>query len=900
MNRVSLLIGAVVGLGVVAGPPGPCQEVAQQPAGIMPLANIRVAGGQRPEVQATEDGYLIQNTGRILAEVNMPLDAYPCRLSPPDNADVVQLRIGRVESLLANAMYSPEADLAVEFLGKKVTIARGPKRYSLTAEGPLKVNVIPDFMKTRRGVKWYRPITHSAFKRAPAGWCSWYIYWQGIDEAETVKNVDWMAENLKKFGLTFVQIDDGWQGVGYGGGENRDWYVTEPKKFPRGIKWLADYIRAKGFRPGIWLIPFNTSNEETFRAKPEMFIRRPDGTSIGEERDAEGHITNINWCGRFFIDPTSEAGRQWFLDLFAMIINEWGYEYVKIDGQGGARWAPEAFHDRLANPALRPDEAYRAGLEAIKSVMGPERFLLNCGGQVDSCGYCEGMRTGGDVGPSWAGMQPAIQCTMSSLYLNHIAFWTDPDVVCVRPAGRDGSSLSFDQARMWATLLGITGQLLMASDRMYDLPEDRVELLRRIYPVADIWPMELYPLGGRPRIFDLKVSKENVGDWDVVAVFNWNDAQNAQVTLRPEDLGLPPGAYLFYDAWEKQLLACERDGLVLSLPPTSCRVIVVRAFEEHPQLLGTSRHITQGADDLLEAKWDARTATWRGRSLLVGDDPYELRFSLPPGWTLADRTAKQEGPLAVLTLRRPDNGEVAWKVTFRKARTAEPVGGVETPRVTQEGKDIVVAWDGRDAIAYRVYRNGELIAQVTETRLADRPRKRGVAYRYEVAPVGWRGEGARVWAGEVTLQPLPRGTAPDTWLDEIEPVTASQDWGSLHRRRSVEGNPISIGGVVYERGLGTHANSSLRYQIDNRYRLFEALVGVDDEKGGAGTVVFQVFADGEKVFDSGVMRGGEPAKKVSIPLDGIEELELVVTDGGDGITCDHADWAEARLFGNPG
>ncbi|MBC7289685.1 MAG: alpha-galactosidase, partial [Armatimonadetes bacterium] len=339
-----------------------------------------------------------------------------------------------------------------------------------------------------------------------------------------VKNTDWLAENLKKFGLTYVQIDDGWQGVGHGSGENRDWFVTEPKKFPHGMKWLADYIRSKGLKPGIWLIPFNTSNEDLFRAKPELFIRRPDGTSIGEERDAQGNITKINWCGRFFIDPTSEAGRQWFIDLFRMVIDEWGYDYVKIDGQGGARWAVEAYHERLANRGLAPDEAYRAGLDAIKSVMGPQRFLLNCAGQVDSCGYCEGMRTGGDVGPSWSGMQPAIQCTMSRLYLNHIAFWTDPDVVCVRPAGQDGSSLSYDQARMWATLLGITGQLLMASDRMYDLPEDRVELLRRIYPVADIWPMELYPLPGRPRVFDLKDTKENHGDWDVEAVLNRSDS----------------------------------------------------------------------------------------------------------------------------------------------------------------------------------------------------------------------------------------------------------------------------------------------------------------------------------------------------------------------------------------
>ena len=98
--------------------------------------------------------------------------------------------------------------------------------------------------------------------------------------------------------------------------------------------------------------------------------------------------------------------------------------------------------------------------------------------------------------------------------------------------------------------------------------------------------------------------------------------------------------------------------------------------------------------------------------------------------------------------------------------------------------------------------------------------------------------------------------------------------------------------------MGTHANSEIRYRLDNGYKCLEAEVGVDDEKDGAGTVVFQVFIDGSKVFDSGTMRGRQAAKKISIPLDGAEELTLVVTDAGDGITCDHADWANARLIGN--
>ena len=110
---------------------------------------------------------------------------------------------------------------------------------------------------------------------------------------------------------------------------------------------------------------------------------------------------------------------------------------------------------------------------------------------------------------------------------------------------------------------------------------------------------------------------------------------------------------------------------------------------------------------------------------------------------------------------------------------------------------------------------------------------------------------------------------------------------------------MRIGGKKYDHGLGTHANAQIQYLLNNRYLRFEAAVGVDDEKQGNGSVVCQIVVDGRKVFDSGVLRGNRPAKKISVPLEGAEEMVLIVTDADDGINCDHADWADARLIGNP-
>ncbi len=74
-----------------------------------------------------------------------------------------------------------------------------------------------------------------------------------------------------------------------------------------------------------------------------------------------------------------------------------------------------------------------------------------------------GSRTGGDVVLGWGGFQVALRPTLQYYYLHNIVWYSDPDVLLVR------SPLTLDQARVWATLEGLTGQALMSSDRLMDL-----------------------------------------------------------------------------------------------------------------------------------------------------------------------------------------------------------------------------------------------------------------------------------------------------------------------------------------------------------------------------------------------------------------------------------------------
>jgi hypothetical protein len=84
--------------------------------------------------------------------------------------------------------------------------------------------------------------------------------------------------------------------------------------------------------------------------------------------------------------------------------------------------------------------------------------------------------------------------------------------------------------------------------------------------------------------------------------------------------------------------------------------------------------------------------------------------------------------------------------------------------------------------------------------------------------------------------------------------------------------------------------------LNAQYQTFLADIGVDDEVGNAGSVVFQVFLDDLKVFDSGLMTGASATRSISVDVTGHNKMQLIVTDGGtNGIDSDHADWANARL-----
>jgi hypothetical protein len=142
--------------------------------------------------------------------------------------------------------------------------------------------------------------------------------------------------------------------------------------------------------------------------------------------------------------------------------------------------------------------------------------------------------------------------------------------------------------------------------------------------------------------------------------------------------------------------------------------------------------------------------------------------------------------------------------------------------------------------------------------------------------------------------------ATTVYVSDLPYTVAANGWGPVEKDKSNgesgsgDGRTITLDGVTYTKGLGTHAASDVSVALNSCTR-FQASVGVDDEVGSNGSVVFQVYVDGVTKYESPVLRGSSATATVDVDVTGGKTLRLVVTNGGDNTSYDHADWASARV-----
>jgi len=593
--------------------------------------------------------------------------------------------------------------------GKLTLTARleyGRMQVAAGSNTPLETLVIGQFDDARLGLEAYadevKKLNHIRLLPQPCGYCTWY-HAGSSNENRLAALTDFVAKNLKPFGFSVVQIDDGWQAGEAKNGPRKNFTTHRAGgPYPKGMKTSAEHITSLGMTPGIWLMPFaGTWNDPFFKDRQSWFAKRDDGTPY-----------DTNWGGTCF-DMTNPDVQSYVRETIARITHDWGYKYLKLDGL----WTGSATEQQYVNDAYKDDhignsklsnqekanvEALRDGLKLVRDAAGKDVFILGCCAPQNmrsyggAFGLVDAMRIGPDNGANVEGLLVGPRYGSRNYFLHGRVWWNDPDPVYVR------RSLSKAQSELSCTWAAIAGQITVASDELERLPADRLDILKRIMPQhgRQARPVDLFDRD-LPRVWIVPATEQLQGH-SLVGLFNW-DQEKLAIDEPVERFGLDPKTeYAAFEFWSNRLLPIVKGRLQHTLEPLGtntsvneeksekivrhcCAAIALRPILDHPQLLSTSRHISQGLVDIVKEEWINDRNELAVTSHVVGTDPYEVRILLKsksPRWKLSEISVSDEDKskgvtlsksgesddLVRVTIHSPDSREVKWSAAFKNEK----------------------------------------------------------------------------------------------------------------------------------------------------------------------------------------------------------------------------------------
>ncbi|HUB86732.1 MAG TPA: NPCBM/NEW2 domain-containing protein, partial [Verrucomicrobiae bacterium] len=144
--------------------------------------------------------------------------------------------------------------------------------------------------------------------------------------------------------------------------------------------------------------------------------------------------------------------------------------------------------------------------------------------------------------------------------------------------------------------------------------------------------------------------------------------------------------------------------------------------------------------------------------------------------------------------------------------------------------------------------------------------------------------------------PVAAPSSGTNYLSDMQPIYAYTGSGTIVPDESIGGHTITLDGVPYAHGIGVNSRSGVEYNLGGVCSQFQATIGIDDEVGSGGSVIFEVFADGTRIYESSPMTGSSTAQTINLDVTGVRRLTLGVDDDNDGTSNDHADWANALVI----
>ena len=301
------------------------------------------------------------------------------------------------------------------------------------------------------------------------GYTTWYNYYSKI--TEQIVSDDLEALSKVDADVDIFQIDDGFQtGVG-------DWLSIIEKKFPGGMKAQADKIHSKNMLAGLWLAPLGAKTKSTVaKEHPDWLIKHPNGKPVQ---------CGPNWGGFYSLDIEIPEVRDYIKNFFNVILNDWGFDLVKLDFLYCCAIIP--YHNKSRGQLMCE------AMDFLRECVG-DKYILGCGvplmpafGKVDYC------RIGADMDLVWnkptfnhREFISTVHTLGNSIFrrqLNGRAFLNDTDVFLLRD---NNIHMNFEQKEIIATVNKLCGSVIFTSDNVDKYNDKQMELLLKTFSKDDI------------------------------------------------------------------------------------------------------------------------------------------------------------------------------------------------------------------------------------------------------------------------------------------------------------------------------------------------------------------------------------------------------------------------------
>lgn len=455
------------------------------------------------------------------------------------------------------------------------------------------------------------------------GFYTWYYYREHVSEDIMIENTRFLAENRDKFPVNYIHIDWGWQG-GYSSGD-----TTANEKFPRGLRWLSQYIKDHDFTPSLWINPFmySTPTADAPKNHPDIFLHNKEGELVGKVPiriymgEAFGDAPHMLTPGVKHVIDTSNPDAYDFLHDRYKWVRSIGYDMAMMDFliYGRVNYAEG---DRPKNTKISNFESVKTALYAAKKGLGKGGNILGCGNMYETCvGTSNLTRISYDAWASWPCVETASDDILLQYFFNE-KLWTNySDGLNVRDKpstywggefeiDEDGNKiplyLTDDEAQFYTAVTGLSQSAVMYTEDIQRLKPDRQWLLSMVMPIyqeGEFRPVDLFS-ERYAKTLQFKCEEGN-RKWMVASGLNWTlEKDNSGLDLGLLDL-CPKTQYHAFDVFKKKYMGVVGSSNKLG-PVNAHGVLMVNLvpYKEIPQFVGNDLHISQGGVEIKDEKWD--------------------------------------------------------------------------------------------------------------------------------------------------------------------------------------------------------------------------------------------------------------------------------------------------------